>query len=143
MVLVALELAGVLVSEVAAYYGFDCFVVTETFHVQVGAGVVAGAVIWAVSRAVDVSTGRTLAVVLGVGAVFHFALFALASEQFREGLVRTLQDLAGALWKRAVRLRKFGPTGPPAIRDGHPPASRTECRNWVSRCLRIVRRRHR
>lgn len=98
MVLVALELAGVLVSEVAAYYAFDCFVVPETFHVQVGAGVVAGAVVWAVSRAVDVSTGRTLAVVLGVGAVFHFALFALASEQFRKGLARTLQDLAGALW---------------------------------------------
>ena len=90
LVLVALELAGVLVSEVAAYYAFDRFVVPETFHVQIGAGVVAGAVVWAVSRAVDVSTGGTLAVLIGVGAVFHFALFALASEQFREGFARTL-----------------------------------------------------
>lgn len=61
------------------------------------AGAVAGGVVWAASRTVDVSTGRSLAVVLGAGAVVHFALFAVASEQFREGSARTLQDLAGVL----------------------------------------------
>lgn len=97
LVLVALELAGVLVSEVAAYYAFDRFVVPATLHVQMGAGAVAGTIVWIASWTVDVSTGRTLAAVLCTAAIVHFALFALASEQCRTGSAKMIRDLAGVL----------------------------------------------
>lgn len=62
-----------------------------------GTGAVAGTIVWIASWTVDVSTGRTLAVVLNTAAIVHFALFALASEQFRTGSAKTIRDLAGVL----------------------------------------------
>ena len=92
-VLVAIELAGVVFSEVAAYYAFDQFVVPDTLHLQFGAAAVAGALVWAASRALDVTNAETLGFVLLVGVAVHYGLFALASESFRNGSKRTFRDV--------------------------------------------------
>ena len=94
VVLVALELAGVLASEVAAYYAFGRFVLPNTLHVQVAAATVAGGFVWAASHALDVGAVSTLGLVLAAGAAIHYGLFAVASESFRSGSVRTMRDLA-------------------------------------------------
>ncbi|QLG60419.1 lipopolysaccharide biosynthesis protein [Halorarum salinum] len=100
LALVALELAGVVGSEVAARYAFGRVVLPETFHLQFGAAAAAGALVWAASHALDVTPVSTLGPVLAVGTAVHFGLFALASEQFRAGSVRTLRDLSGFLGAR-------------------------------------------
>jgi len=92
LALVALELGGVLVAEVAAYHAFGRLVLPNTLHVQIAAGTVGGGFVWAASHALDVSAVSTLSVVLAAGATIHFGLFALASEGFREGTVRTVRD---------------------------------------------------
>ena len=93
LVLVVLELGAVLITEIAAYYVFDQFVLPEVLHLQFVAGAVAGGVVWVASRTVDVGTVQTLSLVLVVGVAVHYGLFALASEQFRTGTVRTVRDL--------------------------------------------------
>lgn len=93
-VLVALELVGVLLSEVAAFYAFDQFVVPDTLHLQFGAAAVAGALVWAASHTLDVTSVSTLALVLAVGVAVHYGLFALTSESFRNGSMRTFRDVA-------------------------------------------------
>ena len=97
LVLVALELAGVLVSEVAAFYAFDQFVLPETLHVQVGAALVAGGIVFAASQFVDVTSARMLGGILACGTVVHFALFALLSKSFRNGSTKTIQEIATTL----------------------------------------------
>ncbi|WP_232688306.1 lipopolysaccharide biosynthesis protein [Halobacterium zhouii] len=94
LVLVAMELGGVVFSEIAAYHAFDRFVVPNTLHLQFGAAAVAGAFVWAASNTFDVANASTLGFVLAVGAAVHYGLFALTSEHFRNGSIRTVRDVA-------------------------------------------------
>ena len=93
-VLVVIELVGVALAEVAAYYALDQFVVPNTLHLQFGAAAVAGALVWVASHTFDVTSASTLGFVLAVGVIVHYGLFALASESFRNGSVETFRDVA-------------------------------------------------
>ena len=97
LVLVAMELAGVALSEVAARYALGQYIVPDTLHLQFGAAAVAGTLVWFASNAVDVTNTSTLAGVLAVGVTVHYGLFALTSESFRSGTRKTFQDVGQLL----------------------------------------------
>lgn len=83
--------------QVAAHYAFGQFIRPVTLHLQFGAAAVAGTFVWAPSHTLDVTTVSTLGLVLATGGAIHYGLFALASERFRAGSVRTMQDISRLL----------------------------------------------
>lgn len=93
LALVALELAGVVLAEVAALKVFDQFIGSNNIHIQFAAAAVAGTFVWLSTHAVDVGPVDSLAAVLAVGTAIHYGLFALWSDTFRNGSVRTARDV--------------------------------------------------
>lgn len=94
VILVLLELGGVVLAQGGARAAFGTFVLPNTFHLQVVAAGTVSVFVGVVTQYLDVTSVPTLGVVLAVAVVIHYGLFALASDRFRAGTVRTLRDVA-------------------------------------------------